>query len=272
MQPLGCSDHKMIFMPSTTITRPEKDYCYKRKITPSARMAIQSDINAINWETITQLQNPHQQAEELQSTILQIVDKHCTIKRVKRAHNSKPWFDALARKLHNAKIKAYRKGCPSAKRFGILLRNHIRKIKRKWISNSLDSNNHSCMWQVINTLNGNKQSKSKPCYLLNNEFLNQKQTAEKLNTYFSTIGGEPSQIVLENITNINNTNPALLTVTTEQVRNWLSNINTKKATCSLDYPSWVSRMCTDELSHPLSVDINNCFSKCVFLIYGKLQK
>lgn len=260
LAPLGQSDHDTIFVPGKPITKSATDYYYTRKITPAARIHIQQEVAEINWATITQQPDVHQQAADLQQKLAAIVNKHCPKIRKKAIHKTTPWFDSLAKKLKNAKKKAYSKGCPSAKIFGRLLKNHIRKSKKKWICSKLQEKEPKSLWTVINCLRKtkNKPNAHKSGYVMRGEYLNNSDMAEKLNTYFSTIGGEPTH------TSIPEVKSDALQVTPGQVKAWLMNIDTKKATCSNDFPSWVSRMCAEDLCVPLTDVFNNCFKSGIY--------
>ena len=80
-------------------------------------------------------------------------------------------------------------GCKSAKFFGSNLKNHLRTCKRKWKTEKLAEKNPKTKWQVVNTVGGTTRSSTKPYYTINGEHFNQKQTAEMLNQFFSTVGG-----------------------------------------------------------------------------------
>lgn len=69
----------------------------------------------MHWTAITGILNPHDKAVASQNTISQIVDGHCPAKRKDPKHAKTPWFDDLAKKLRNAKCKAYNKGSTAAK-------------------------------------------------------------------------------------------------------------------------------------------------------------
>ena len=187
-----------------------------------------------------------------------IVDKYCPKIRKKTVNKTTPWFDSLATKLKNVKKKAYSKGCPSAKFFGRLLKNHIRKSKKKWICNKLQEKEPKSLWTVINCLRKNNKPAHKSGFSIRGEYLNNQDMAEKLNTYFSTIGGEPTHTSIPEVTS------DTLEVTPGQVKAWLMNIDSKKATCSNDFPSWVSKMCAEDLCVPLTDVFNNCFKSGIY--------
>ena len=270
LPPLGSSDHDVVFVPSTVMTKPETEYFFKLKITPAARMNIERDVAMINWNSITTLPDVQHQAHQFQKTMSDIVNTHCPVQKVKKKYKQSPWFDSLATKLKNAKKKAYSKGCPTAKVFGNLLKKHIKKRKKQWITTKLSDPDPKSIWSVINTVTGKTKAKTtKPYYNLNGSHCNRQQTAEKLNEYFSTIGGTPgSSNMISNATS-SSTAPE---VHIGQVKQWLNNIDTKKATHSDDYPSWVSKMCSEYICVPLCSIINKCFSSGIYPDIWKLAE
>lgn len=259
LAPLGQSDHDTIFVPGKPITKPPAAYYYTRKITPAARINIQQEVAETDWTTITQQPDVHQQAADLQLKLAAIVNKHCPKIHKKTQNKRTPWFDSLAKKLKNAKKKAYSKGCPSAKFFGRLLKRHIRKSKRKWICDKLLEKEPKSLWTVINCLRKTNKPSHKVGYTIHGEYLSNMEMAEKLNTYFSTIGGEPTHT-----TSVPEIKSDTLKVTPGQVKAWLMSINTKKATCTDDFPSWVSKMCANDLCVPLTDIFNNCFKSGIY--------
>ena len=129
------------------------------------------------------------------------MNKHCPLKVKKLKKRKTPWFDDLARKLRNAKTKASKRGDNTAKFFLKLLKNHLRKSKRKWISQKLSINNSKSMWSTIKILScKEKTTKTKSVYTINEELMNPKSAAETLNTYFTDISGLPTEIEIDCVT------------------------------------------------------------------------
>ena len=93
----------------------------------------------------------------------------------------------------------------------------------KWITEKLAGKNPKTKWQVVNTVGGTTRSSTKSYYTINGVHFNQKQTADMLNQFFSTVGGAIR-------TKPTHRQPPthLLSVTPGQVNKWLKQINTKK--------------------------------------------
>jgi len=148
------------------------------------------------------------------------------------------------------------------KLYSTLLKRHIRTAKRQWIAKELKNQDKAkgC-WGVINSIRGQRKAGVRNTYNIKGKHLNQLETAENLNTYFSSIGREPSS---RDLIDSSRSPGSPLAVSQEQVYKWLLDIDTKKATTSLDFPSWVTRMCAEDISYPLCTIINHCFVNGVF--------
>ena len=164
----------------------------------------------------------------------------------------------IRRKLRNAKRKAHKKGCPTAKLYTGLLKKHLRKAKRKWIRKKVDAKDPKSMWSAVKSLRAEGNSCTKNHYTINGEYLSKQETSERLVNFFSNIGGTPSHVDRDGVKQ--ETSASCPVIHIGQVKRWLLDINTKKATCSRDSSAWITRMCAEDLCIPLCNIINNCFS------------
>lgn len=112
LAPLEHNDHCCIWVPGGKTQQTKFMNVEKRHITPECRQTILQTIATIDWSRVTELQDVSQKAEKLQSTIMSILDDNCPVESTRVKRTTKPWFDSLARKLRNAKAKAY-KNCNS---------------------------------------------------------------------------------------------------------------------------------------------------------------
>ena len=120
------------------------------------------------------------------------------------------------------------------------------------------------MWSVVAALRGkSKSSANTKCgYILDDKYLNIQETVVKLNEYFSTVGGKPSEIDLSN--QISLLTEHELFVHPGQVKTWLKQIDCRKSTCSQDFPPWVSKLCADDLCLPLCNVINSSLRRGIY--------
>ena len=141
--------------------------------------------------------------------------------------------------------------------FTQMLLNHVRKSKRKWIMDKLGANNSKSTWKVVKTLTSKTTKPNvRPVYTINEKHMSQAETAETLNQYFIDIAGYPSALNLE--FSLSHLPQQELVVSLGQVKQWLRNIDTSKSTCASDFPSWVSKLCCEDLCVPLCDIINHC--------------
>lgn len=150
-----------------------------------------------------------------------------------------------------------------SKLFTKLLREHLRKAKKKWISSRLNKKDPKELWKTIKTLQSNpKSANCKPVYSIDGQLMNTARTCTTLNNYFAHIGGPPSDINIEQL--LSSVPACKLEVHPGQVKSWLRQIDTSKATSSSDFPSWVSKSCSEDLCLPICDIINDCLSTGIF--------
>ena len=163
LAPRQDSDHDMVFIPRTINTVNDSGNIPYRKVTRESKLAVELDIAALDWSNICSLPDPNTKAHALQTTITNIVNKHCPIRYRKATKPKTPWFGSLANKLRNAKNKSLRRGAKTSSFFSNALKKHLRKAKRKWIADRLGQNNSKITWRMVKTLTAKtKKTPAKP--------------------------------------------------------------------------------------------------------------
>lgn len=105
---LGRSDHDTLSVPHIQCVIAKRNNKLIRHLTRSSGENIA--MCNVNWESDLSMENPYSKAEKLQSTISDILNKHCPLKSKPSKKPKTPWVDVLARKLYNAKTKASKRG------------------------------------------------------------------------------------------------------------------------------------------------------------------
>ena len=250
LAPLNGSDHCCILLKGSQKLKPQVEYITKRKITPPTRQHILRDLATESWSTVLQERNIDRKVQNLHDIITVVMDRHAPLERVKRKRNHKPWFDSLARKLRNAKTTAYKKGCPTWKTFAALLKRHLAKARRSWIDDKMQS---SDFWKITRELTGSNKKQLRAHYQLDGEWVNQEQLSECLNSFFTSVGGTPSNHALD-ITPTTSSNSLIMHI--GEVKQLLRQINTSKAVINTDFPPWISKAAAEDLCVPVTNIIN----------------
>jgi hypothetical protein len=182
------------------------------------------------------------------------VDQFCP-KRSNRLKEDNPkWESDLTRKIRRARNKAYKKGSPSYKYFDRLLRNMIRKNKKSYITSTVNSLTKSTWWKSLKSISGT--SKLLPQgYMIDNNWLDPLDFADALNKFYASVGGQSLQIA-DTMPDYNTNTTPVCSTDELTVYNILTNIDTRKATHSDDFPSWVSKDNPEAISVPLTNIIN----------------
>ena len=166
--------------------------------------------------------------------------------------------------MRNAKNKSLRRRSKTAKFFSNALKKHLRQAKKKWIAARLGENNSKTIWRMVKTLTTKtKKLSAKPYYKINDQLMSTSATCELLNEYFTNISGMPSDLDMNALLS-ELPESEYLTVNIGQVKHWLKNIDTSKSTCSKDFPSWVTKQCSEDLCIPMCDLINHCLRTGVF--------
>jgi hypothetical protein len=160
----------------------------------------------------------------------------------------------LTRKIRSARNKAYKKGKPSYRYLDHLLRKVINKNKRAYIESTINKLDASRWWCMVNKVSG-KLRTTPTSYEIDDNCYSAPELAEKLNSYFASVGGELTEVP-SHYKHPENTTP-IMSVPESLVERLLLSIDTKKATHSDDFPSWGSKDNADIICRPLT-NIINC--------------
>ena len=126
--PVSNNDHCAISLQSTPRDSSVKYQTkVKRLVTPEAKILLSKDLQNVDWGNLTNETSVDKKAEMLYSTIQALLDRHCSIRKV-RVPTGKPLIcSPLITKLRNAKKKAYRQGNLIWKFFSSLQKKEIQK-------------------------------------------------------------------------------------------------------------------------------------------------
>lgn len=271
VSPLVNCDHCSVFVPGTKRSHQRYVTITKRKITPQNKIAVQKDIASHDWNSLIEAETVDEKTEILHSTINAILDKHCPLKQVKRRHGEPGWMTPLIRKLIRARDKAFSKQCASWRTLQTLVRRTIRKAKRLYVENNINSAcSNKQWWQEIKKLMGedNSQSSDNKQHLIDGKRLSNQSLAEQLNEYFTTVGGNLLPYSPLNKTTALPLDPPSI----GEVKLLLKSINTKKTTSSQDFPSWISKENSDDLCIPVHNIICAMLEQCQYPSLWKIAE
>lgn len=255
MAPLDQSDHCGIIVHGCTPNTSEYRSITKRMVTPAARVQIQIDLASQSWESVYEEKDIDLKVEIFHDTVEKVYNKHCPAKSMRIRENQPCWNTPLIMKIRRAKNRAYKKGNKAWKYLANLLRTVIRKRKRTFTNTEVNTalSNSKLWWQNIRKLEGKQKAKC-AVYNIDGQWLSPEEFVNAQNQYFVSIGGSKIPVVKEME---EHRNFPKRSVSIGEVKKVLQQLNTKKATNSNDYPTWITKLCADDLCLPLT-DIISC--------------
>lgn len=250
-----------------------------------------AELSNVDWESITQLENPNDIWFNWKEKFLSIVNKHAPIKKKRIRNKRSPWLNKDICKLlfdrDKLKSTAIRSGdsqdWASYKRSKNIVTNKIKKAKSKYYHDQLkdNSNNPSETWKILNEVmcKNNKSGNKISCLNLNDtKITDADEIAETFNKYFCEIGYELSSGLPETRKSYTEfVNPAtctfsLKTVNTETVLKFLKDICPKKAAGLDKIPSKLVRMAASVIAESLCILFNKSILTGIFPSDWKIAK
>ena len=192
----------------------------------------------------------------------ELFNKNCPIRHVRKPVDKPVITSPLIQKLKRAKQRAHKKGNPSWKFLSKLLQQQMKSGLKKLSNNNINNavrGSHN-WWQNVKTITGeSKQTNQSEVINIAGEWLTSDQFVDKLNTYYVE-QGDSTDI------NIPEIPPTNCDIYTDEIAvfNLLSKINTRKATHSMDFPSWLSRNNAHILCKPMTDIINAIITSGTF--------
>jgi hypothetical protein len=232
----------------------------KRVITPPAKMKISQDLENQNWSAVLEAEDINKKVELFHSTVKAIFEKHCPIRRYRKAKNKPCLETPLTRKLWRAKQRSHQKNSKTVwKYLNKTLHKQLKKLRRKYAENNINKimTDSRRWWENVKSLtNSSHHSNSHPIFI-NDEWLTPFDFANQLNTYYTTRSDET---VLE-LPALNKDSCRIrYDVTYCDVVKLLKAINTRKATHTEDFPQWISKLNPEAIAIPLHDIIQQMFN------------
>jgi hypothetical protein len=261
--PLANNDHCAISIPPTSIKALPYVSITKRKVSESSKIAVSRHLASIDWNTIISEIDIDSKVLHLHHTVKEIVDTYCPMVKV-RAPQGKPVLDSpLIAKLRRAKRRAFSKGNPSWKYLAKLLSAKLKQLLKRHTDNLINkaTKGSKRWWNQVKQLTGDTRSDTTQNRInIENTWQTIDQFVNNLNDYY--LSGH-SVIELDYPKCHPSTEP-LTPITHIEVVQLLNNINTRKATHSNDFPSWVSKNNSEILAIPLTNIINTIMQTHTF--------
>ena len=263
LAPLDRNDHCSIFLPSETVSKDQYVYTTKRPISPSIRNMVMMEIISLDWSSVLQADTVDSKVQALHDTVNTVLDTFAPVKTVKKKVTN-PESD-LIRKIRRAKDRAHRSGSQSWKTLSILLNKLIRKRKIEQYKTMLNSafDDNRMWWQNLKKLDGKNTEKGpQPKNYVDGKWMGAEEFVQYLNNYYCTV----NQCAAEGMSTLSTNSPLETTLTNMdevsmgEVKLFLKQINTRKATHSEDFPSWLTKEAAEDLVVPVT-DIINCMMR-----------
>ena len=255
--PLGKADHACVLVHDVILKKSEYRTVYKRTVTTDARYSIMLDIAKIDWSYLCNITDLDVKVESFQKIVQDIYQKHCPLKRYRVKQDSSPtWETPLIQKLRRAKDKAYSKGKPTYAYLRKTLELFIAKAKKRYYDQKLNNLKAGSgnWWKSVKSLDNNANTKTQKYYNIDGKLSSPQQLVNQLNDYYVNISDASAGNRMTPHTS------AWLPTTNEvsigQVKLVLKNLNSQKANHSDDYPSWITKLCYEDLCGPITDIIN----------------
>lgn len=262
--PILNNDHCAVSLPPTKrIIKPKYTTIQKHMVTPEAKIAITQELSTYSWDYIYQATSVDEKVELLQTSMQELYDKHCPTRSV-RVPTDKPVITSpLIRKLIRAKQRAHKRKNPSwkflSKQLSRQLKNALKKQSDNNINNTVQGTRN--WWRNIKAITGERTTTNQADVInIADEWLTNTEFAEKLNAYY--VEQQDSSVI--NTPHIPIIADHGISVDEHSVAKLLDNINTRKATHSMDFPSWISKNNSYLLSAPVTDIINSILASGTF--------
>ena len=231
-----------------------------------------NDVSNVPFSTIYAYNDPEDQVSTLNQLLLNCIDQHAPLKRVKLTRPIAPWMKTpeileLRKELEAARENA--RNDPSLKTLYQHKRNDyqrsLKKIKNSFYKKSLSSKNPKTVWSTIKRVLNNQKAR-----------INHKPA--EMNDYFSSLAsnltGRPntSSNLPELSENINDSAFTIKNTTYEEVYSILTSL---KNDCSSGYdniPVRFLKPITEYITSPLVHIINNCIDQKCFPKQWKIAR
>jgi hypothetical protein len=257
--PILTNDHVAISIPHATRINKVCTTIKKRMVSPAAKVRISSCINSIDWTAVINNPSIDKKADILQSTMSALLDRHCPVKKVRVLEHQSALLTPLVAKLRRGKQRAYKKGSPSWKFLSKLLSQQIRQAQLRHTDQVVNQavRGSRQWWRSVKDLIGERKSSIEPPYVhINGEWLSNTKFIELLNDHYLSLHANVNlsfPVIPVTQSNIN--------VTEVQVFKILEQINTRKATNSQDFPSWMSKNNAHIIAIPMTNIVNAMLSQ-----------
>jgi hypothetical protein len=220
-------------------------------------------ISEYNWSPVLNASCINDKVSKFLEITTEMVDAFFPLKPVKIQVDDKPFINGRIKQLIQKRDKAYQLGRVDQPK---LLRNlivaEIRKAKRVFYERNIKpfhNQNSKKWWTNVKRIVGNKRQNFDLSDPLSDAPMNDKQTADYINSFFTSLTKEYPKVKAKWLS-FGSQDP-LLPITTESVAKKLSNINVNKAPGPFDPNMKVIKSFAEHFAVPLP-DIYNQSFRC----------
>ena len=261
---VGSSDHATVLVWSK-VNAPKKKATRKvivRPLKKSSLQAFDDYLKQIDWSPVFFEDHVDNKVKVFLELTCSVIDTFCPTKTVKVHEEDKPFLTGEIKKLIDKRNKAFESGNVTlCKTFRSLIVSKIRLAKRKFYENKI-SPTYSQWWRNINDIVGKRKS---AIQLLDPDTklpLNNKDTADHINAFFSSITNNFPEVSDEWLA-YGELNP-LPSITEESVATKLRNLNVRKTAGSYDPYMKLIKMFPNAFANPLANIYNKSFLTRLF--------
>ena len=256
LSPLANNDHCCILIKGKPLKANRYTTIEKRLMNSTAKERILTDLTKLEWNEVYAAKTVHEKASQLHTSVNAILNKHCPLSTCKQRVDKPPWITASIIKQIRARDKAFSKNCPSWKVLRRLIQRQIRRNKRLYVENELNSNKPTSKewWQTLKKLTHLAMPIPSDHTTIGEERLTQEQMANNLNEFFTTVGGP--QIIRASNTTPTHEQSGLQHVSIGEIERMLQKIDTTKVCNTEDFPAWISKYGSEDICIPMHHIVN----------------
>ena len=237
-------------------------------------------ITKYKWEELYQCQDVNEQANFLQSILVNQLNNFLPEKTFKLSSDDKAWITAEIKDLDRKKKREFAKNRRSEKyvRLKHQYDNKVESSKQTYYENvvkDLKDSQPGQWYSKLKRISNLEITKENDIIVDELDGLNKTEQAEQIANAFSEISNQYQEINYNRLdfTKISSdTNQTAPTITAYQVFLILQQIKTNKATIKGDIPAKILKEFAVEISEPLSFVINNAIKEGVYPDIFKAEK
>ena len=250
--PLSQNDHCAIMIEAPSVMKQRYRTVTRRPVTTSAKISITASLASEDFHSVFSETDVDDKVNKFHDIIDSVYQKYCPVRNVRVREQDPVLVTPLIIKLRRAKNRLYKQGSPAWKFVSGLLSRKIREKRKNFSDTNLNAvlMGSKKWWKNVKTLTQPPEQTGPSRMLLDNKWITPSEFVEQQNDYFLSVTSH-IQMDTSGSRQPNGATPLALPSVGE-VKARLRKLDTKKATHSKDFPSWISKENAEDIAIPLT--------------------